>query len=901
MNVAADQAETISKRRGELRRQAQDLLRKPGGDPQELLNRAEELKKLNEFGYARRLLGRAREQQTRDPELRRQLRQRHALCTYKDADLPGYEKLRRALDILGSGEEDLRSTSDQETLGLAGAIYKRLWQVDGNKGHLEQSLAYYLRGYEAGVEKDHGYTAINAAHILDQLASLEEEGARITGRDSQLVQERRNLARTIRETVVSTLRRQAEAESRLKEQWWFQVTIAEAHFGLQQYDLAAESLRRARRIPDVPQWEFESTAVQLASTARLQARGVPENEEDTRAWQVLEEFLDGRADAVRSVFAGKLGIALSGGGFRASFFHIGVLAKLAELDLLRHVHVLSCVSGGSIVGAHYYLELRELLQSKHDKGGDRAGADAKEAKETADQDGNEPEPIAREDYIAIVERMQRDFLDGVQRNIRVRVVGNLAKCLHMTFSSTYSRTVRAGELFEKEIYARIKDRGGSQRHISGLTVQPKGEEAFNPKSDNWLRRNKVPMLVLNATTLNTGHNWQFTATWMGESPFAIDTEIDANWRYRRMYYDEAPERYRTVRLGTAVGASACVPGLFEPVPFPDLYPKDEGLPDMTVRLVDGGVHDNQGVGSLLEQGCTVLFISDASGQMNSDPQPKGGVFGPLLRASSVSMERVRWSQFAHLKSREQSGLLKGLAVVHLKKGLVVDPVSWKHCTEPADDPPRLPELLDYGVVPRVQALLAGIRTDLDSFSDVEAYALMASGYMMADRYARELRGFQMHESTHPWTFLRLRDAMEGRAPEKQQARFEKLLEVGAQRAFKVWRISKVLGGVAAIGALALVVGLFVLWSRFADVVLLRIDVGWVGETLFWLVAALLIGKTAISILRYGNTLRKVLADLGIALVGWLVARVHLWVFDPLFLRWGRLERIVGDEGDAGRG
>ena len=47
----------------------------------------------------------------------------------------------------------------------------------------------------------------------------------------------------------------------------------------------------------------------------------------------------------------KLGLALSGGGFRASLFHIGVLARMAELDLLRHVGVLSTVSGGSIIGA----------------------------------------------------------------------------------------------------------------------------------------------------------------------------------------------------------------------------------------------------------------------------------------------------------------------------------------------------------------------------------------------------------------------------------------------------------------------------------------------------------------------------------------------------------------------
>ncbi len=43
----------------------------------------------------------------------------------------------------------------------------------------------------------------------------------------------------------------------------------------------------------------------------------------------------------------KTGLALSGGGLRASLFHIGVLGRLAELDLLRHVDVISTVSGGS--------------------------------------------------------------------------------------------------------------------------------------------------------------------------------------------------------------------------------------------------------------------------------------------------------------------------------------------------------------------------------------------------------------------------------------------------------------------------------------------------------------------------------------------------------------------------
>ncbi len=46
----------------------------------------------------------------------------------------------------------------------------------------------------------------------------------------------------------------------------------------------------------------------------------------------------------------RIGLALSGGGFRAAAFHLGVFRKLQELDLLDKLDLLSCVSGGSIAG-----------------------------------------------------------------------------------------------------------------------------------------------------------------------------------------------------------------------------------------------------------------------------------------------------------------------------------------------------------------------------------------------------------------------------------------------------------------------------------------------------------------------------------------------------------------------
>ena len=47
----------------------------------------------------------------------------------------------------------------------------------------------------------------------------------------------------------------------------------------------------------------------------------------------------------------RLGLAMSGGGFRAAAFHLGVMRKLDAMGLLDKLDLVSCVSGGSIAGA----------------------------------------------------------------------------------------------------------------------------------------------------------------------------------------------------------------------------------------------------------------------------------------------------------------------------------------------------------------------------------------------------------------------------------------------------------------------------------------------------------------------------------------------------------------------
>jgi predicted acylesterase/phospholipase RssA len=870
---------------------AQDILRGTYRRPSEILSLAKKLKEAKQFGYARRILARAR----KDPainevaSMRLMIHQQSALCTYKDPELPVDSRLDRALEILRE-VEDLSTTHNQETLGLVGAIYKRKWEVDDQRSQLERSLFYYLRGYREGAENDQGYTGINAAFILELLAHLEageaeKASASPDSDERKRIELRRAQAKEIREDVVRKVAPLVDAPATdwLQGKWWFYSTVAEAYFGLgpydpSNYDRAVEWLERGHReATGVAEWEVESTVRQLAALARLQARpgATGDDFEGEPSWQALKKVLGDRTAPVRSAFVGKIGLGLSGGGFRASLFHIGVLAKLAELDVLRQVEVLSCVSGGSVIGAHYYLEVRRLLESK---------ADAE---------------ITREDYIDIVRRVRKDFLLGVQRNVRTRVAAEPVTNLRMIFGDNYSRTMRAGELFESEIFRRVEGVGDGPLWLNKLYIKPKGEGAdFRPKYHNWRREAKAPILILNATALNTGHSWHFTASYMGEPPAGINSEIDGNDRLRRMYYEEAPEEHRRVRLGHAVAASACVPGLFEPLALDNLFP------ERVVRLVDGGVCDNQGIAGLLEQDCNVLLISDGSGQMESLKVPSRGLLGVPLRSTSILQSRVRQSQYQELSSRKRSQLLRGFMFVHLKEDLDVDPVDWIDCLDPSDTDDddsrpasRRGKLTRYGVAKDIQQCLASVRTDLDSFSDVEAFALMTSAYRMTE-YAFEeghcVEGFAAPAQPEGWDFLAVEGGMKGVGKSYQY--LKRLLGVSDTLAFKIWKLKPGLKVAAVVLAVAFaVLGIWAVWVFRKSVLLEAITVGAIGLVIVSValtaLGTALIGKRLMRVVRLRETLIRAGIGVFVGLLGWCAAWLHLHFFDPMFLKMGSIENF----------
>ena len=670
----------------------------------EVLNKLrKQLKSENEITLARRVIAKLRKEEALLDEL--PLGQKADLCrqqaelTSKDPELSVNSRHDIALKILGDmfALDSVALNGDAETLGIAGGICKRRWIDLGQYEDLQRAAEYYRRG-ALGPVGDDGYAQINAAFMQDLLAHA-------SGTESSSRQEANN----IREKILNEL--PALDKVKADNQWWNAATRAEALFGLGRYSEAAAAIKACPKRPET--WCLQSAAQQFAVLAQLRDKRPLQNPE-LRA--VFDALLPGATQAVTSSVVGKVGLALSGGGFRASFYHMGVLARLAELDVLRHVDVLSCVSGGSIVGACYWMMLRNRLLKAA--------------------------PMTQGDYISLVQDLIEHFTGAVAQNLRGQPSKLEVGWRFLKGAKGALDTEKIAAALEKYFYGPLWH-DGEPLFMHHLKFKPvdhdpvlTGEEDFNPAKHNWLRSDKVPMLVLNATTVNTGHAWQFTPTWMGESPWSTHPAADSVPRLQWHLYD--PESKWQMELARAVAASACVPGLFEPLRIDDAY---EG--GYQVQLIDGGVHDNQGTIALLAHNCSVLIVSDAAGHLLLEqvPQPGiGGLASYATRAMDTLMERVRLANYADLAARVRTKLVRGLMFLHMKDGLDADIIRLKFSQDSYDL--HRTTLSPLGVRKDFQKAVAELRTDLDAFTDNERNALMACGYRMAaTAFERDLRQF----------------------------------------------------------------------------------------------------------------------------------------------------------------
>ena len=204
-----------------------------------------------------------RKLQADDPYVIQQL----ALAIYKSETPDKLAALQSAREILKALEP--RVSSDGETVGLWGAIHKRLWEASGSSADLDEAIRAHDRGFR--IRNDH-YNGINLAFLL------EVRGRHAAGDDS--IADRVWAMRTRREVLAiaddliaaeaGQAGARADGPSWEALRYWVRASRAEALFGLGRRREAATALDEAKSIRPPPHdWMVDSTVQQLRKLGDL--------------------------------------------------------------------------------------------------------------------------------------------------------------------------------------------------------------------------------------------------------------------------------------------------------------------------------------------------------------------------------------------------------------------------------------------------------------------------------------------------------------------------------------------------------------------------------------------------------------------------------------------------------
>jgi NTE family protein len=149
-----------------------------------------------------------------------------------------------------------------------------------------------------------------------------------------------------------------------------------------------------------------------------------------------------------------------------------------------------------------------------------------------------------------------------------------------------------------------------------------------------------PRFVINATNLQSGVLWRFSR------PYMRDYQVGEVLKPR-------------IPLAVAVAASSAFPPFLSPVELPLEHLKFEDnvgdtlrRPPYTTRayLTDGGVYDNLGLQTVLNEFDTIL-VSDGGGKMKPAERPGGDWFRQVLRVLNVVDNQVRSLRVSNLVHR----------------------------------------------------------------------------------------------------------------------------------------------------------------------------------------------------------------------------------------------------------
>jgi len=258
-----------------------------------------------------------------------------------------------------------------------------------------------------------------------------------------------------------------------------------------------------------------------------------------------------------------VGLALSGGGSRAIAFHLGCLRALNDRDILRRIHVISSVSGGSVIAAIYAYSHGSFAEFEK----------------------------------TIVKLLKRGFQGDIARRMAhpiaaAKAIGTLAVATSSALAIDVARVVlQAGASMtgvkNRDLLTSIQRMQPPFPRWMSLTMA--FEEVLRERVLGSLRltaprRDEID-IVLNSCELRSGSSFRFGSRESG------------CWRYGTIDNNAAS-------VAHAVAASAAYPAILpaidEVMEFTDR--RGQKLSRRTL-LTDGGIYDNLGV-TCLEPGST---------------------------------------------------------------------------------------------------------------------------------------------------------------------------------------------------------------------------------------------------------------------------------------------------------
>jgi predicted acylesterase/phospholipase RssA len=432
-----------------------------------------------------------------------------------------------------------------------------------------------------------------------------------------------------------------------------------------------------------------------------------------------------------------LGLALSGGGFRAAAFHLGVLKRLRDLKLLGEVDVLSTVSGGSITGAFWlYFQVCR---------GDTLASD----KEWNDFERTLVELMLKGLFGQLLWRTLLKPLLPVAIGMCLFYLGLLSLVPGMPTHETSA--IASGLLVLFFLLALITWHYRATLELEGLYNRYlfHGKRLTDLSHDPIQGRRQVPYLAVNAAGLKAGNLYLFVSK--------LKEEVLQSQHYEdRIDYQILPIQTPKQTIAEAVAASSAIPHVFAPLEIvaeiAEGYPRDVANEQMTgkQKVTDGGIFDNQGTQALMSREflCRAIIGSDGSAALTVEEAPSSWLLpvsrGRLMRAQNIIYERSRDFGYVVLSSRDSLfRILEKIQQAGIDRELIND---WRSEVEPVLEGYGYVELEPVNDFPwqkrrarlpkSLCRVISRVRTHVDAFTPLELSALMFHGYTQIDHCLR---------------------------------------------------------------------------------------------------------------------------------------------------------------------